>query len=273
MNFQMRYRLETNALINSNMNKLISILILLIFSVAGVSAQGIPSRPTPPRLVNDMANIIEDKSEARMERTLVSFDNSTSTQIAVVTVDDLQGYDIADFAIRLGEAWGVGSEKNNNGIVVLVKPKTASSNGQAFIAVGYGLEDVVPDAIAKRIVEYEMIPQFKNNDMTSGIYAAVNTLTEITSGKYTAEQYKEKTSDGPSFLGFLFFLLIFIVLPIFSKVGTISSGRGAGLFALLALLSRGSSHSGSFSNFNSGSGGFGGFGGGSFGGGGAGGSW
>ena len=80
----------------------------------------------------------------------------------------------------MGEKWGIGSEKFDNGILVLLKPKTSDSKGEVFIAVGYGLEGVVPDATAKRIVENEMIPMFRENNMYGGIEKATDVLIDLT---------------------------------------------------------------------------------------------
>ena len=88
------------------------ILILLLISVVSFSvfAQDIPERPNPPRLVNDLADVLTDQEEQQLESELVQFDRSTTTQITIVTVPSLNGYDKADFTFRLGEKWGVGQK-------------------------------------------------------------------------------------------------------------------------------------------------------------------
>ena len=138
--------------------------IFIIFLLYPAIAQDIPERPVPPRLVTDMAGIFSPDKVAQLEKKLVWFNQQTSTQIAIVTVKDLHGYDISDFAFRLGDKWGVGQKGFNNGIVILIKPKTNEEKGRIFIATGYGLEAVVPDAIAKRIVEVEILPEFRKNN-------------------------------------------------------------------------------------------------------------
>ena len=87
---------------------------------------GIPSRPQPQRLVNDLAGLFSPAQISRLESTLVAFDDSTSNQIAVVTVKDLEGYPASEYATRIGLEWQVGTAEFNNGIVLLVKPKTMS---------------------------------------------------------------------------------------------------------------------------------------------------
>ncbi|MRR24232.1 TPM domain-containing protein, partial [bacterium] len=114
--------------------------LLLVTAISAVQGQTLLPRPNPPRLVNDYAGILSPEEAQALENKLVAFDDSTSNQIAVVIVDDLQGYDRSDFAYRVARDWGIGQGDFNNGLLVLVKPKTASSSGQVFIATGYGLE-------------------------------------------------------------------------------------------------------------------------------------
>ena len=118
----------------------------LFAALSAAASSAIPARPNPPRLVNDLVGIFTPMQTASLETMLVNFDDSTSNQIAVVTVNDLGGYEVADFAREIGVGWGVGSSDFNNGIVVLVKPKTEGSGGEVTIQVGYGLEGAIPDA-------------------------------------------------------------------------------------------------------------------------------
>ncbi|MBL7137650.1 MAG: TPM domain-containing protein [Bacteroidales bacterium] len=264
--------------------KIIILTLLLCDGILAVS-QDIPLRPEPPRLVNDLAGILTPEQVQQLERKLVNFNDSTSTQIAVVTVSSLNGYDKADFAFRIGEQWGVGQKGKNNGIVVLVKPKYGEERGEAYIAVGYGLEGVIPDAIGKRIVEYEMIPNFKENNYFGGLDAGTTTLMELASGEFTADQYVKKTQSKPYaiFIPILVLLFIFFLIRS-SRARSHSVGKSIPFWTAFWLLGSMGGHSGNWKNFSSGGGsfgggsfggggGFGGFGGGSFGGGGAGGSW
>ncbi len=253
-------------------------IIILLSAIALLSHAQPPKRPWPPQLVNDLANVFTAEQVSTMETKLVEFSNSTTTQITVVTVNSLDGYDKAEYAFELGEKWGVGDAKFDNGIVVLFKPKTPDASGQIFIATGYGLEGVIPDAIAKRIVENEMIPLFKENKIYEGIDKGLNVLMDLSLGEYTAKEYKRKTQReeriGSTIFGIIFFFIIFLNIIGGARRrqrGTI--GRSLPFWVALSMLGSSGRHSGSFGNFSSGGGGFGGFGGGSFGGGGAGGSW
>lgn len=264
--------------------------ILIFFSflfsgfVIGAEDDCFPSPQKPPRLVNDFAGVIPKGKAAALEQKLVAFNDTTSTQIAVVIVKDLCGYDKSEFTYTLGEKWGVGQKGFDNGILIMVKPTGRKGNRHAFIATGYGLEGAVPDAIAKRIVENEMIPRFKKNDYAGGIEAAANVLMKLTTGEFTAKQYKKNTSGKPPALMALLPLLIIIFFVFFGaarRAKKYSVGHDVPFWtALFILSSSGRSHGGHYNSFSSGSGsfgggggGFGGFGGGSFGGGGAGGSW
>lgn len=268
------------------MKKIILIISAIIFSL-NLFASDIPARPNPPTLVTDFANILSGDEKAQLERKLVDFFASTSTQIAVVTIPDLNGNEISDMAFKIGQEWGIGNEKFDNGILVLIKPKTSDSKGNVFIAVGYGLEGVVPDATAKQVVENEIIPSFKNNDIYGGLENGTNVLIELTKGEYNYQQYAKKVGGG-----FNPFLILIVLFVIFSAIfrgrrgnAFTAGGRNSSLpfWIGMGLLSNaGNKHSGLFNDFSSGSGsfgggssfgGFGGFGGGGFGGGGAGGSW
>src|SRR5512133_1583407 len=156
---------------------IISLSILFCLFANGFAfAQEIPEKPVPQRLVNDFTQTLNQQETGALERKLVAFNDSTSTQIAIVIVPSLQGYDKSDYAQRLAEKWGIGQKGLNNGILILVKPKTADSNGQVFIAPGYGLEGIVPDLTAAEIIDNEMIPSFRENDYYGALDKASNTL-------------------------------------------------------------------------------------------------
>ena len=263
------------------MKRLIIILLTLI-AFSSYTLAEIPERPTPQRLVNDFAGVLSRSEVNQMENSLSQFARQTSTQVVVVTIPDLDGYDKADYAHQLGEKWGVGQKGKDNGIVILLKPKTNESLGQIDIATGYGMETVLPDGLVNRdLLEAEMIPRFRENDYFGGLAAGINVIMDITRGEYTAEDYQEKVSSGGgggSIFGLLFFILLFVLLGRGRSRRFYSPGRSLPFWLAMGMMSGSHRSSGSFGNFSSGSGsfgggGFGGFGGGSFGGGGAGGSW
>lgn len=258
----------------------------------GVAASEFPSKPVPARLVNDYAQLLSEDELIRLERKLVRYHDTTSTQIAVVVVSDLAGYDVSDYAFRLAEQWGIGQKGTNNGVLILVKPKNENGSGQVFIATGYGMEERIPDAYCKRIIEQLILPAFRQKAYYAGLDGATDALIELASGTYKAGTRTESSGLG-SLLGFalLFFAAFFVLKALFGSRGPkdkddhfTSGGRKQGLSDALfaaaifsALSNSGRSGGGGFGggggNGGFGGGGFGGFGGGSFGGGGAGGSW
>ena len=286
MNCQTIFRLEKTKMMRKNL----LIFILLVSSFLSVAAQScVPEKQNPPKLVNDFANVLSPSFEGQLESYLIGFNDTTSTQIALVTVSDLCGEEPSFFAFELGEKWGVGDAKFDNGIVVLFKPKQANSKGEVFIATGYGLEGILPDAISKRIVENEMIPYFKSGQIEQGLLQGIQTVVEITGGEYSADNYNSKGRGGKNGkfpFAMVAALLVFIGLMVFKNIGRARKYANTNNTSLwMALWLMGSvnrGHGGSYGNFTSGRGGFGGgsgggsfggFGGGSFGGGGAGGSW
>ncbi|MBS3806258.1 MAG: TPM domain-containing protein [Bacteroidales bacterium] len=260
--------------------------MLLLIGPAMAQVEDFPERPQPPQIVNDFAEVLSPSEQSQLEQKLVRFNRETSTQIAVVTLNDLRGYAISDYAVRLAHEWGVGQEGKDNGILILVSPE----NQRVFIATGYGLEGAVPDATAQQIVDNEILPLFRQGNYYKGLEQATTVLFDLTRGEYTAEQYNKKVggskeSQAPYPIGLLFLLvIIFAVVGRIRRARHYSMGHGVPFWAALTMLGAASHRQhGSFSNFSSGSGGFsggmgggggfGGFGGGGFGGGGAGGGW
>ena len=250
-------------------------IVLVLFFGTGLKAQ-LPSPSNPPRLVNDYTGTLSAAQISTLEHKLVAYNDSTSTQILVMLVDDLQGLSIEEYATRIGHSWGVGQKDKGNGIVILVKPKKGNGRGQANISPGYGMEEYVTDATAKHIIEREMIPAFKEGDYYTGIDNAVNVIIDLCSGKFSQDEYAND-DDFPLWLIILFIILIFIVLSKFSDNNGQNYSGGGNRTIWIPMGGFGGGGFGSSGGFGGGGsfggGGFGGFGGGGFGGGGASGSW
>lgn len=260
-------------------------LVAFVLSI-NATAQEFPDKPVPPRLVNDFAGLLEQQEIDALEQKLVAYNDSTSTQIAIVSVTNLHGYESGDYAQRLAEKWGIGQKDLNNGILILIKPKTSeSSRGEVFIAQGYGLEGIIPDIVCGQIIDREILPEFRAGNYYRGLDKATNVLMSLASREFPADKYEKSKSKNIKDLTPFIFIIIFIIIMMFvrSSGGTNQkhiSKKGLPLWMLLALMNSGrNSHKGSWGGFTGGGfgggggGGFGGFGGGSFGGGGAGGSW
>jgi uncharacterized protein len=243
--------------------KKITLLISVFLSfLVGINAQDFPARPEPVKFVNDFAGIFRGNTVA-LETKLAAYNDSTSTQIAVVTVTSLNGYDISDYAQRLAQNWGIGQKGKNNGLLILIAP----TEHKMTIQVGYGLEEFITDAKSKWIIDNLMKPAFKNGDYVGGTDAAINEIIAKDSGAYNrngSETDRTSKNGGGNFVIWLIIIII-IIISLFMK-------RGGGGY------SRYSSGGSYYGGGGFGSGGFGGgssgsFGGGSFGGGGASGDW
>jgi uncharacterized protein len=251
------------------MHKKTALLFILLFTCLNSWSQ-IPSAPNPPKLYNDLNHIgfLTPSEESMIEKRLEKFEKETSNEIAVIIIDDLGDYDVSDYAIKISNLWKVGKEKEKNGIVVLIKPTGGKRDKKIFISVGRGLEGAIPDITCKRIIENELIPNFKNEAHFKGLNDALDVLSSLSKGEYNSATYNKKT-EGSLLVKIIIAIIIIVVLIIFRK-----GGNGNGMTMGGAGFFMGTGFGGGFGGgHNSGGGGFGGFGGGSFGGGGAGGSW
>ncbi len=268
-------------------------LLIVVFCFVALLAAGltgfgqeIPAKPNPPHLVNDLAHVMTPDQEASLENKLVAYDDSTSIQIAIVTVPSIGDAVIDDYALKILREWGVGNKKTNNGIVILA----AIKERKVFIATGGGMEQSVPDATAKDIVDNEIVPNFKGSDGDNfyrGFDQATDAIIKAAAGEYKApDGYAQRgrghsSGRGGNLIGLI--VIIVIVLVVIGR-GRGGGGRGGGglfggsgilPFMLGSMLGGGGRGWGGGGGFGGGGGGggFGGFGGGSGGGGGAGGSW
>jgi uncharacterized protein len=128
--------------------------------------------PAPNGYVNDFSGLISAEAKARIEDRLINLEKDTSVEVAVAIIDSLNGDPIEDYASGLFEEWGIGKKGQDNGVLFLV----AWDDRKTRIEVGYGIEGVITDARAGRILDQDVIPQFKNNDIEEGITAGVTAI-------------------------------------------------------------------------------------------------
>jgi uncharacterized protein len=259
-------------------------LLLFIFLLAGFTSAAIdfPPKPDPPRLVNDYTSTLTESEISRLENKLVIFNDTTSIQIAVVILKTLDGYPLSDYAFELAERWGIGQSETNNGVLLLI----SKEERKLYIATGYGMEGMMPDALTRRIIAENITPHFRQGSYYDGIDEGTTQIMLLAKGEYKGKGRKE---DKAPFIGIgiILFILFIIFLMRVRSVRAYSSLNDIPFWLVWQLLSSGTNkHKGKWSDFSggrgsfggfggggSGGGGFGGFGGGSFGGGGAGGSW
>lgn len=254
--------------------QVIAFAAVLFGQYSWVDAQPLPQRPDPPKLVNDLAGMLSSQEVQDLETRLVAYDDTTGTQFMIITIPSLGGWEISTFAFAIGDAWGVGQEKKDNGLVIVI----AKEDRKVFIATGRGLEGPLPDVLCKRIVDRIMVPEFREGRFYEGLLKGIEAATLAIGGEFIADDH---TSEMPGWvvLFIIGFIILVIILVILAAIrhggdgGTIHRGGWGGpvIYHNTGRSSWGSG--GGFGGGGFGGGGFGGFGGGSFGGGGAGGSW
>jgi len=227
--------------------------------------------------VTDLADMLPAQRERDLEARMESYRaGSSGAEIAVLTVPNLSGRSVEQFALETARAWGIGSEATSNGALLVI----AREERALRIEVGRGLEGDVPDAIASRIINQVIVPRFKSGDFAGGIEAGVSALHAAIGGDYAATGLREALPKAGRGLATLLVFLVILAVSSAKRRGRGPRGRGpfGGLglpLTLGGLGGLGSSRGGGFSGRGfSGGGGFGGFGGGGgFSGGGASGRW
>lgn len=240
------------------------VLFCLLLAAPALAAPTFP--PLSGRVVDD-ADMLDAAQRQQLDAQLQAHENATGNQVVVVTLPDLDGYDIESYGYQLGRHWGIGQKGEDNGVLLIV----AKEERKVRIEVGYGLEGTLTDAISANIIHTVILPQFRRGDFAGGIEQGVTAIIEALGGQYQMRQRggQGRADDREWVVGmFVFFIFVFVIYPLLRSGGP----RGPG-----GMLS-GGLYGGGFSGRSGGgfSGGFGGGfggGGGGFGGGGASGGW
>ncbi|MFV8354167.1 TPM domain-containing protein [Flavobacterium sp. XS1P32] len=259
---------------------LIPLLFLgLLLSQMGFSQFTIPPKPDFQTSVYDYANLLNSTEKSQLEEKLVRYSDSTTTQIVVITVNDIKGEYIATVATDWAQTWGIGDAKKDNGVLILV----AKTERKIWISPGYGVEDRLIAATTANIIRNIITPEFKAGSYYNGLDKGSDALFEVLKGKYKGERVKKTKDKGFPILPLIVIIIIIIALISRNKGGGNSGNRGGGIgpslldVIILSSLGRnsgGGGFGGGSSGGGFGGGGFGGgFGGGGFSGGGSGGSW
>ena len=255
---------------------LAALVLILSFAAPAFSA------PTFPKLdgrVTDAAGILPADTRAALDTRLAALEATTTIQLVVATVPDLQGYEIDEYGYQLGRAWGIGQKGSNNGALLIVAP----NDRKVRIEVGYGLEGVLTDALTSQIIRRNIVPAFKAGDMAGGVTAgteALVTLLELPADQrqqaaLNAAATERQRSKGSGGLGTIVWLLIIIIWLVVA-ISRHKPGRRSGPNVIWGPgLGGGGGWGGGGGGWGGGGGGGGGFGGGGggFGGGGSSGGW
>ncbi len=247
---------------------------LLLLHHIGFAQFTIPPKPSDQTSVYDYANVLSTSERNSLKQKLLNFADSTSTQIVIITIEDLKGEDIGILTPKWGHEWGIGQEKEDNGVLILL----AKNDRKIWISPGYGLEPQLTAGINGEIIRNIIIPEFKTGNYYGGLDKGTDAIFEVIKGTYK----NTNSHNSGSIFPIIIFIIIVIIIILLSRRnrnggngGRYSSPDLADMIILSRMGRSGGFGSGGFgSGGGFGGGGFGGgFGGGGFSGGGSGGSW
>jgi uncharacterized protein len=257
---------------------------LVLFAIVTAAALAQPKFPALSGRVVDQANVLSPATRATLTQLSEAHERETSNQVVVATIPSLQGYEIADFGVQLARAWKLGQADRNNGVLLFVAPNDRGVR----IEVGYGLEGALPDGTAFRIIQDEILPRFRANDIDGGVLAGMRAILGAIDGTYKPKPVSSFLGIKPTeIIVLLFFLGAIVTIVIVERYQRARYpyrflyGTGGGPWGQRPGFGLGSSDSDSSDSSSGGrrssgggsSGGSFGGGGGSFGGGGASGRW
>jgi uncharacterized protein len=185
--------------------------------------------------INDTANLLSPEAAARLEQKLAGFERETSNQVAVLTIPSLQGDDIDQFAIRVAEQWKLGQKDKDNGVLMII----AQAERKVRIEVGMGLQGVLPDITASKIIREVMRPYLKDGNFDQAVNAGTDAIAAATRGEFKASPQDaamrphKKRSSFPTFL--VITLVVAVVCGMISRyLGGAAGAVGLPLAASLA---------------------------------------
>lgn len=215
--------------------KLSRLLILfLIFIIGGNSfitaKEFSPDELKNPNLkdrrvyVSDVANLLKPETKSKVNSLLWNLRRNTSTEAVVVVVPNTGNYTREEFATRLFDNWKVGKADKDNGVIILIVP----DQREAWIATGYGVEGVIPDISAAKIINRSVVPYMRNNDLDGAVEAVTEDVVKILSDSQAAEELKSHNKDSweqlpqsdlstEDFINFIVLVVIGIFLIAFAK--------------------------------------------------------
>jgi uncharacterized protein len=260
--------------------------------------------PANTGYITDLADMISPATEQQLTRVLQSIDQTDSTQIVILTIPSLEGEDVEGFSIRVVDNWKIGQKGSDNGLLLLV----SKQERKVRIEVGRGLEGVMTDLKAGRIIDQIITPQFKQSRFDQGFKDGIVAIVQTVRGEFATDRRRVNNDGPPPVASYIFLAAIFVafvgsasrragaltgalLLPFVAWAGLpavgfllllmlLPVGAVAGLLLplILSAIGSGRSYYGGYGSRGGrgggfGGGGFGGFGGGGFGGGGASGGW
>ena len=174
------------------MNTVLRSFILLVAIGSTYLANAQAQFPLLTGRVVDNANLLSVPARAQISQVLAQHEEETSNQLVVVTLPNLNGYDIADYAYQLGRHWRIGQAGKDNGVLLII----AKQERKVRIDVGYGLEGALTDALSHQIINNDITPRFKQGQFEQGINAGVQSILQAIKGEYQAASSKQHGNES-----------------------------------------------------------------------------
>lgn len=187
-------------------------LLALVLCLLPLAAPALEVPPLKGR-VNDYAGLLSPGSAALLEGLLKTHEDSTTNQVALLTISSLEGEDLEGFSMRVVEQWKLGRAKKDNGVLLLV----ARDDREVRIEVGGGLEGMLPDITCGRIIRNEIVPRFREGDYEGGILRGAGAILAAIGGVYPAEAPAGEGESAASGWGDMWWLVV-VGLVVFAKL-------------------------------------------------------
>jgi|AntRauTorckE6833_2_1112554.scaffolds.fasta_scaffold43913_2 uncharacterized protein len=178
-------------------------LLLLLPVISSAQSQVFPEKPSG--FVNDFAGVLSSSERSTLEQKLRTYRDTTSTEIAIVTLSSLQGLPVEEVSLDILNQWNVGQADEKNGAVILI----AVQDRKMRIEVGYGLEGALTDVMSGRIIDQVLSPRFRQGDFYGGLDRATTVIFDLLDGEYSADQISSR--DRRESTGFNFFPYLLII--------------------------------------------------------------
>ncbi|MGK4567086.1 TPM domain-containing protein [Flavobacterium sp. 3HN19-14] len=195
---------------------LLTFLVSAIFTQVAQAQFQIPEIPKLQTSLYDYANLLNADEKTALEEKLIRYSDSTTTQIVVITIDDLKGENIDQLATNWGQKWGIGQKNEDNGVFILV----AKNDRKIALHPGYGAEERLTAGICGEIIRNTITPEFKAGSYYNGLNKGADAIFDALKGKYKGER---KSDSGGKFP---FAILIFIAIIIFAIISRNRRGGG-----------------------------------------------
>ena len=211
-------------------------LLILALGTGARAEVGTPIPAPPQRLLTDAAGLLSPQAAAQLDARLQEFERSSGRQIVVYIGDTAGGIPIEDWAVQAFASWRIGRKGLDDGLALIIM----AADHRVRIEVGYGLESVVPDVIASRIINDEMVPRLQQGDNDGAVTAALDRLFAAISGEAASAGGQAQPQKSPpltwfqkiliaiAILGFLLLLITNPSLAIYLLFSILSGGRGGG---------------------------------------------